>query len=63
MNPVILAALISQVAIPELTRWLAQLHADDRVVTEADALALLNTDIDGANALGQQFLDSHPPTA
>lgn len=60
MNPLLIAALINNLAIPELSRWLAQLHADGRMVTEAEALAKLNLDVDEGNAAGEQFLSSHP---
>ncbi len=60
MAPELLAALITEIGIPELTRWLAQLHSAGKMVTEAEALAKLNMDIDTANASGQAFLDSHP---
>ena len=59
MPPLVLAALISQVAVPELARWLAELHAAGRVVTEEEALAKLGADIDAGNAAGQAFLASH----
>jgi hypothetical protein len=60
MNPVLLAALINNLAIPEIGRWLAQLHAEGKVVTEAAALEKLGLDVDGGNAAGQAFLDTHP---
>ena len=60
MNPVLLAALISQVAVPELARWLAGLHAEGKVVTEAEARAKLNMDIAAGDAAGLAFLQSHP---
>lgn len=60
MNPVILAALINNIAVPEIGRWLAQLHAEGKVVTEEAALDKLNLDVDGGNAAGHAFLDSHP---
>lgn len=59
MNPLILSALLNQIAIPELARWLADLHAEGRTVTEADALAKLDMDVDAGNAAGQAFLDTH----
>lgn len=62
MDPVILAALLNNVAVPELGRWLAQLHAAGKVVTEAEALAKLGLDVDSGNAAGHAFLDTHPKT-
>ena len=60
MSPVLLAALINNVGIPELTRWLADLHSQGRTVTEADALAKLGLDADSGNAAGLAFLAAHP---
>lgn len=60
MNPVLIAALINQIAIPELGRWLAQLHSEGRMVTEAEALAKLGMDVDAGNQAGLQFLATHP---
>lgn len=60
MSPVLLAALISQIGIPELGRWLAELHAEGRVVTEEEALAKLDVDADSGNDLGLAFLAAHP---
>lgn len=60
MSPVLLAALISQIGIPELVRWLAELHADNQVVTEDAALHKLDMDVDEGNAAGVAFLASHP---
>lgn len=63
LSPTILAALISQVGVPELLRWLSQMHAENRVVTEAEALAKLGMDVDQGNAIGLSFLASHPKPA
>jgi hypothetical protein len=60
MSPVLLAALIAQIGIPELGRWLASLHAQGKVVTEAEARAKLNMDIADGDAAGLAFLASHP---
>jgi len=60
MSPLLIAALINNIAVPELGRWLAQLHADGKLVTEAEALAKLDLDVDEGNAAGAQFLSSHP---
>ena len=61
MDPVILAALINNIAVPEIGRWLAQLHAAGQVVTEEAALAKLGLDVDAGNAAGRAFLDTHKP--
>ncbi len=60
MSPELLAALILRIAIPELTAWLAALRADGKLVTEEEALAKLEMDVDAGNAIGGAFLDSHP---
>lgn len=60
MNPLILGALLNEIALPELNRWLQSLHAEGKLVTEAEALAKLNLDVDEGNALGIAFLKSHP---
>lgn len=57
MSPLILLALLKEIAVPELQRWLSQLQAEGRVVTEEEALAKLNRDVDDANAIGRAFLD------
>jgi len=62
LSPVLLGALINQIALPELGRWLAQLHAEGKVVTEAEALAKLGLDVDAGNAAGAAFLAAHPAT-
>jgi hypothetical protein len=60
MSPTLLAALITQVGIPELVRWLADLHSQGvTVVSEADALAKLGMDVDDGNAAGQAAIDAH----
>ena len=60
MNPLILAALITEIGIPELARWLAELHDGGELVTDDQALAKLDMDVDEGNAARQAFLDSHP---
>lgn len=60
MSPVLLAALISNIGIPELTSWLKSLHSAGEVVTEEAALAKLNMDITAGDAAGLAFLQSHP---
>lgn len=60
MAPELLAALILRVAIPELTAWLASLHSQGKLVTEEEALAKLEMDVDEGNAIGRKFLEDHP---
>jgi hypothetical protein len=62
MSPAILAALISQIGVPELIRWLSSLRAENRMVTEAEALSKLKLDVDQGNTLGESFLETHPKT-
>ncbi len=59
MNPVLLAALISQIGIPELAAWLKSLHESDQVLTDDVALRKLDMDVDEGDAAGKAFLDSH----
>jgi len=61
MNPVLLAALISQIGVPELMRWLASLRAEGRVVTAEEAIAKLGRDVDDGDAQALEALASHPP--
>lgn len=61
MSPLLWAALLNQVAVPELVRWLASLHAQGKLVTEAEALAKLQMDVDDGNAAGYAALAQHPP--
>ena len=58
MDPLFLLALLKEIAVPELQRWLSQLHSEGRVVTEAEALTKLNKDADEVIASGKAFLDA-----
>lgn len=60
MDPVLLAALINRFAVPELGRWLAQLHSEGKVVDEAAARAKLGLDVEEGDSLGLAFLATHP---
>lgn len=59
MNPLLLAALISEIGIPELSAWLKSLHDAGEVVTEETALHKLDMDVDEGDAAGIAFLGSH----
>lgn len=59
MNPVLLIALINQIAIPELTRWLASRHAAGQPVDDAAILQKLSLDADAVIALGTSWIASH----
>ncbi len=56
MSPLIIAALIEQLGVPELLRWLNSLHASGQVITEQAALDKLNLDVDAGNAAGAAFI-------
>lgn len=58
MDPLFILALLKEIAFPELQRWLSQLHAEGRSVTEEEAMAKLNRDADDAIAVGKSFLDA-----
>lgn len=60
MNPVLLAALINEVAIPELTAWLRARHAAGQPITDADVIAKLLSDTSFGQQIGEQWLAAHP---
>ena len=60
MNPLLLAALIEQVAIPELTAWLRAKHASGTPVTDADIIQKLATDTNIGEQIGLAWLATHP---
>ena len=60
MNPALLAALINEVAIPELTAWLRARHAAGQSLTDADVLQKLITDTQIGIQIGEQWLAAHP---
>jgi hypothetical protein len=60
MNPILLAALINQVAVPELTAWLRSRHAAGQGLTDADVLQKLLTDTNLGEQIGEAWLASHP---
>lgn len=57
----ILAALISNVAIPELLRWLANRKNPNTLITEAEALEKLNMNADAGIKNGTEWLNAHKP--
>lgn len=59
MNQNLLAALISQIGIPELVRWLRDRNSDDPI-TDAEVSAKLGMDADAGIAIGQAWLAQHP---
>lgn len=62
MNPALLAALINQIAIPELTTWLRTRHAAGQTLTDADILQKLSTDTNLGEQIGEAWLAAHPVT-
>jgi len=60
MNPALLAALVNEIALPELTAWLRARAAAGQVLTEADVLHKLITDTALGEHIGQAWLDAHP---
>lgn len=57
----LLAILINQVAIPELTQWL--LSRGNKPLDDTAILQKLASDTDLGARIGQAWLDSHPTTA
>lgn len=53
----LLASLVDNVAVPEILRWLAQLHSEGRVVTEAEIAAKVGHTLDSGDASGRAFLE------
>ena len=62
MNPALLAALINEIALPELTTWLRSLHASSTPLTDATVLQKLITDTNLGEQVGTAWLAAHPPT-
>lgn len=58
MNPMLLAILIQQVAIPELTAWLASRNGAS--LTDADVIAKLAKDTQLGEQIGTAWLAAHP---
>lgn len=58
MSPLLLAALINQVAIPELTTWLTSLGKAP--LTDADVIAKLASDTNLGETIGEAWLAAHP---
>ena len=60
ISPVVLGALITNVGVPELARWLASLHAEGKMVTQELAEQKLAEHVSDGDAAGVAFLASHP---
>lgn len=62
MSALLFAALINQVAVPELTRWLQGLHASGTPLTDAVIIQKLASDTNLGEQIGLAWLASHPNT-
>lgn len=60
MDPALIAALIQNVAIPELLSWLKSRQESGQPIDDAAILAKLNADADAVIAKGRAYLDAHP---
>lgn len=60
MNPALIAALIHNVAIPEIIAWLKSRRDSGTTITDADIIAKLQVDADAGIAVGEAWLDAHP---
>lgn len=60
MNAGLLAALINEIAIPELTAWLRTLHASGTPLTDAVIIQKLATDTNYGETVGAAWLAAHP---
>lgn len=60
MNPALLAVLINEVAIPELTAWLRGLHGSQTPITDAVIIQKLITDTNVGEQIGEAWLAAHP---
>lgn len=60
MTPSLLAALINEVALPELTSWLRSMHEAGKTLTDDDVIAKLVSDTDFGIKVGEAWLAAHP---
>lgn len=61
MDPSLLAALITQVLIPEISAIIrAHRNATGRMPTDAEVMAALQGDADAGIAIGSAWLAAHP---
>lgn len=60
MNPILLAALINQIALPELTAWLKGLHASGTPLTDEVIIKKLYDDANFGETIGNAWLAAHP---
>ncbi len=62
MSALLFAALVNEIAIPELTRWLISLHTAGTPVTDAVIIAKLASDTALGEQIGLAWLASHGGT-
>ena len=60
MNSALLAALFSQIAVPELAAWLKNRHEAGLSLTDEDVLAKLQVDKTAGIKIGEAWLAAHP---
>jgi hypothetical protein len=61
MNPALIAALLTQVVIPEIAAIIRAHHnATGNMPTDAQIIAALDTDTTNQIAIGQAWLAAHP---
>ena len=60
MNPGLLAALINEIAIPDLTAWLRGLHAGGTPLTDATVVEKLVADANYGEQVAAAWLAAHP---
>lgn len=62
MNPALIAALIHNIALPEILAWLRSRKDSGQIITDADIIAKLQLDADEGIAVGEAWLAAHPKT-
>lgn len=60
MNPALLAVLINEIALPELTAWLRGRHASGQTLDDAAVLQKLISDTKVGEHIGKAWLAAHP---
>lgn len=60
MNPALIAALIHNVAIPEIITWLKSRSEAGEPIDDAAIIEKLQMDADAGIAIGEAWLAAHP---